>query len=162
MAAAEVSPAGMSPHDRHRNLGLPSRLGSRHLKNYDRPKSFGPSAFYHERRLDYPLDSRSHKCARPKPKPCGSARPRGRQDRAALSQGRGGALFHPRGRGRDRTRWRTSNGRPGRCDPHPFGNLAHDHGYRAATLSLLLRAALCARGYVFGITGTAVSHPTPR
>ena len=34
---------------------------------------------------------------------------------------------------------RVSNGRPGRCDPHPFGNLAHDHGYRAATLSLLLR-----------------------
>ena len=34
------------------------------------------------------------------------------------------------------------------CDPHPFGNLARDHGYRVATLSLLLRAPLCARGYV--------------
>ena len=47
---------------------------------------------------------------------------------------------------RERARY---NGRPGRCDPHPFGNVAHDHGYRAATLSLLLRAALCTRGYVF-------------
>ena len=47
---------------------------------------------------------------------------------------------------------RVSNGRPGRCDPHLFGNLAHDHGYSTATLSLLLRAALYARGYVFGIT----------
>jgi mannose-6-phosphate isomerase-like protein (cupin superfamily) len=32
---------------------------------------------------------------------------------------------------------------PGRCDPHPSGRVAHDHGYRAVTLSLLLRAALC-------------------
>ena len=50
---------------------------------------------------------------------------------------------------------RVSNGRPGRCDPHPFGNLARDHGYRAAMLSLLLRAPLYARGYVFGITDRA-------
>jgi hypothetical protein len=33
--------------------------------------------------------------------------------------------------------------------------VAHDHGYRAATLSLLLRTVLCARGYVFRITGRA-------
>jgi mannose-6-phosphate isomerase-like protein (cupin superfamily) len=39
--------------------------------------------------------------------------------------------------------------RPGRCDPHPSRRVAHDHGYKAATLSLLLRAALRARGYVF-------------
>jgi hypothetical protein len=30
----------------------------------------------------------------------------------------------------------------GRRDPYPFGNLAHNHGYLAATLSLLLRAPL--------------------
>jgi hypothetical protein len=133
----------------------PSRPDRDIFKNYDRPKSLGAAPFYHERRLDYPFDSRPHECARPKPKPCGSARPSRRQDRAALSQGHGGALFHPRRRGRDRTRWRTSNGWPGRCDPNPFGRVAHDHGYRAATLSLLLRAALCARGYLFGITARA-------
>ena len=44
----------------------------------------------------------------------------------------------------------------GRCDPHPFGNLAHDHGYRVATLSLLLRAPLYARGYVRGVTVRAM------
>ena len=42
-----------------------------------------------------------------------------------------------------------SNGQPGRCDPDVFGNVAHNHGYRAGTLSLLLRAAVCARGYAF-------------
>ena len=139
-----------------RNLGFRRAPGRGILKNYDRPESFGPAALYHERRFDYPFDSRSHECARPKPKPCGSARLRGRQDRAALSQGRGGALFHPGRHGRDRTRWRTSNGRPGRCDPNSSRRVAYDHGYRAATLSLLLRAAVCARGYVFGITGRAM------
>jgi hypothetical protein len=70
-------------------------------------------------------------------------------------------------RGRERHRWanrevdmggehmsqsvgsEVSNDRPGRRDPHPSWRVAHDHGYRAAALSLLLRAALCARGYVF-------------
>jgi len=61
----------------------PKKLGFRRVpgrgifKNYDRPESLGPAAFYNERRLDYPFDSRSHECARPKPKPCGSARPPG-------------------------------------------------------------------------------------
>ena len=36
-------------------------------------------AIYHERRLGYSFDSRSHERARSKPEPCGSARPRGRQ-----------------------------------------------------------------------------------
>jgi|SRR5437764_8498626 len=107
------------------------------------------------------LRSRSHECAGPKPKSRGSARPRRRQNRAALSQGRRGALFHPRRRGRGRTRRRTSNGRSGRCDPHSFGRVAHDHGYRSATLSLLLRSALCTRRYVFGITGSATVLATP-
>ena len=49
-----------------------------------------------------------------------------------------------------------ANGRPGRCDPHPFGNLAHDHRHRAATLSLLLRAPLYGRGYLFGVTDRAM------
>ena len=144
-------------HGRQRNLGFRRAPGRGiFIRNYDRPKSLGPAAFYHERRLDYSFDSRSHECARPKPKPCGSARPRRRQDRAALSQGRRGALLHPRRRGRGRTPRRTSNGRPGRCDSHPFGRVAHDHGYRAATLSLLLRPTLCARGHVPGITGRAM------
>jgi mannose-6-phosphate isomerase-like protein (cupin superfamily) len=37
----------------------------------------------------------------------------------------------------------------GAGDPHPSRRVAHYHGYRGATLSLLLRATLCARGYVF-------------
>ena len=111
--------------------------------------------------LSQKLRSRSHECAGPKPKSRGSARPRRRQNRAALSQGRRGALFHPRRRGRGRTRRRTSNGRSGRCDPHSFGRVAHDHGYRSATLSLLLRSALCTRRYVFGITGSATVLATP-
>ena len=41
---------------------------------------------------------------------------------------------------------------PGRCHPHPVRRAARDHGYRGAPLSLLLRAALRARGYVSGIT----------
>ena len=44
------------------------------------------------------------------------------------------------------------HGPPGRCDPHPARRVAHDRGYRAAALSLLLRAALLARGYVFHVT----------
>jgi hypothetical protein len=131
------------------------------IKNYDRPESLGPAPFYHKRRLDYPFDSRSHECARPKPKPCRSARPRRRQDRAALSQGRGGALFHPRRRGRGRTRRRTSHGRPGRCDPHPFRRVAHDHGYRAATLSLLLRRLMRTRIRIWNNRGRRF-RPTAR
>jgi hypothetical protein len=123
------------------------------LVDYDHPESLGPATFYHEGRLDDPFDPRSHECARTKPKPCGSARPARRQDRAALSQDRGGALFYSRRRGRDRARRRTSPGRPGRCHPHPAGRVAHDHGYRAGALSLLLRAALFGRGYVFQVTG---------
>jgi hypothetical protein len=142
----------MSSHARQRNFGFRRAAGRGIFRNYDRSESLGPAAFHHERRLDYPFDSRSHECARPKPKPCGSARPRRRQDRTALSQGFGGALFRSRRRRRDRTRRRTSNGRPGRCDPHPFRRVAHDHGYTAAALSLLLRTALYARGYVSGIT----------
>ena len=126
--------------------------GRRIFRNYDRSASFSPAAFHHEGRLDYPFDPRSHECARTKPKPCGSARPGRRQDRAPLSQGRGGALFYSRRRGRDRARRRRSYGRPGRCDPHPAGRMARDHGYRAATLSLLLRTSLFARGYVFRVT----------
>jgi hypothetical protein len=156
MKSAAILRADTPVRAEARNLGFRRAPRRGIFKDYDRPESLGPAAIYHERRLDYPFDSRSHECARPKPKPCGSPNPRGRQDRAALSQGRRGALFHPRRRGRDRTRWRTSNGRPGRCDPHPFGCVAHDHGCRAATLSLLLRAALCARGHIFGITGRAM------
>ena len=145
---------------RQRNLGFRRAPRRCIFKGCDHPESLEPAAFYHQRRLNYPFDSRSHECARPKPKPCRSTRPRRRQNRTALSQARGGALFHPRRRGRDRTRRRTSNGRPGRCDPHSSRRVAHDHGYRAATLSLLLRAALCARGYVFRITGRAMVRPT--
>ena len=43
--------------------------------------------------------------------------------------------------------------RPG--DPHPRGRVAHDRGYRSVALSLLLRAALFARGYVRRVTGKA-------
>src|SRR6478672_6434645 len=39
------------------------------LFTYDRPESLGAASFYHERRLGYPFPSRSHECARPKPKP---------------------------------------------------------------------------------------------
>src|SRR4029077_7183158 len=76
--------------------------------NYDRAAFLSPAAFYHEGRLYYPFDPRSHECARTKPKPCGSAGPRRRRNRAALSQDRGGALFHPRRRGPDRAGRRTS------------------------------------------------------
>jgi hypothetical protein len=44
---------------------------------------------------------------------------------------------------------------PGDAILIPSRRVADDHGYRAATLSLLLRAPLCARGHVFRITGTA-------
>ena len=38
-----------------------------------------------------------------------------------------------------------------RCDPHPARRVAHHRGYRTTSLSLLLRAALLARGYVFHV-----------
>jgi len=66
-------------------------------------------------------------------------------------------VFHPRRRGRDGARRRTSHGPPGRCHPRPAGRVAHDHCCRAAALSLLLCAALFARGYVFRVTGTATA-----
>ena len=50
------------------------------------------------------------KCARTKPKPS-SPRAAGQN---GTTQDHGGVLFHPRRRGRDRARRRTSHGRPGR------------------------------------------------
>ena len=52
-----VSPTDVSSQGRQRNLGF-RRAPRRGIftRNYDRPKSLGPAAFYHERRLDYPFD----------------------------------------------------------------------------------------------------------
>jgi len=44
---------------------------------------------------------------------------------------------------------------PGAHHKPPWPAVVRECGTREATLSLLLRAALCARGYVFGITGRA-------
>ena len=44
--------------------------------------------------------------------------------------------------------------------PHSFGNLAHDHGYRGATLSLLLRVPLTHQDTYLGVTDRAMVRPT--
>jgi hypothetical protein len=56
MKSAAILRADKPVRAEARNLGFRRASGRGIFKNYDRPKSLGAGAFYHERRLDYPFD----------------------------------------------------------------------------------------------------------